>query len=156
MIKNRAEERKEARRVERLAAFSIIDLSQMSISHPKRSDCNPAYRSMIVISGATRREALAAAVRSEVILHGRFLVCHCWVVRGSTRGEVWSLIASVRPSRSTVRVIICNVFLGLQCAPSHGLDGGCTMSANEDEKKSISSGFRCRSFGNSRSAYVRR
>ena len=34
------------------------------------------YRSMIVMSGATRPDAHAAAVRSEVILHGNCFVFH--------------------------------------------------------------------------------
>lgn len=43
-----------------------------------------AYRSMIVINGATRPEAQAAAVISEVILHGRFFVFHSEPLRERT------------------------------------------------------------------------
>lgn len=38
---------------------------------------------MIVISGATRPEAQAAAVRSEVTRHGKFLVFHFWGLNGT-------------------------------------------------------------------------
>ena len=77
---------------------------------------------MIVISGATRPEAQAAAVTSEVTLHGRFFVFHSEVVAGGRPKEgfvgAWvksccssglSVIAPSRPLRSSSRVITCGV-----------------------------------------------
>jgi len=42
------------------------------------------YRSIIVISGATRPEAQAAAVKSDVIRHGRSLIFHFCGLKGRT------------------------------------------------------------------------
>ncbi len=63
------EERKEARSVERLDAFSMIALPSVISDYYGTAVTRVTYRSMIVIRGATRPEALAAAVKSEVSLH---------------------------------------------------------------------------------------
>ena len=77
----------------------------------------------MVITGATEPDAQAAAVTSEAIRHGRSLVFHSCSWKGMTEGGLlcgrgtmtlgeasnWdsSLIASSRPLRGIVRVIIC-------------------------------------------------
>ena len=42
------------------------------------------YLSMMVIQGETRPEAQVAAVRSDVIRHGKFFVFQLWDLRGIT------------------------------------------------------------------------
>ena len=79
----------------------------------------------MVMRGATEPEAQAAAVTSEAIRHGRFFVFHfcswkgmmegglLWARGTMTLGEAsnWdsSLIASSRPLRGILRVIICRL-----------------------------------------------
>lgn len=91
------------------------------------------YRSMIVISGATRPEAQAAAVTSDVIRHGRFVVVHVCGLKGRTwedfegargrttfgaRSRALSVIAPLRPLGSRLRVIICSAYQLRRCSPS--------------------------------------
>ncbi len=87
---------------------------------------------MIVISGATRPEAQAAAVTSDAIRHGRFsalqfcgLEGRTWedfegVRRRTTFGEcsrALSAIAPLRPLGSRLRVITCNAHESRRCSP---------------------------------------
>ena len=80
------------------------------------------YLSMMVIQGETRPEAHVAAVRSDVIRHGRFFVFQSWDLRGITavgagggRGRMafggagLSAMDPARPLRSNSRVIFCNI-----------------------------------------------
>ena len=58
MTKDRVDARKEARKVERLEAFSMMELSSNKQAFLEvYSYIGPLYRSMMVMSGATRREA---------------------------------------------------------------------------------------------------
>ena len=82
------------------------------------------YLSMMVIQGETRPEAQAAAVRSDVIRHGKFFVFQLWDLRGITaigagggRGRMTfggaglSPMDPARPLRSNSRVIFCNILV---------------------------------------------
>ena len=88
----------------------------------------------MVMRGATRPEAQAAAVTSVVTRHGRSLVFHLCSLRGITEGgfggaretmmfggaSIWFsfLIASSRPFRLILRVITCRTNGGMCNVPS--------------------------------------
>lgn len=82
------------------------------------------YLSMMVIQGETRPEAQVAAVRSDVIRHGKFFVFQSRDLRaitavgaGGGRGRITfggaglSPIDPARPLRSNSRVIFCNILV---------------------------------------------
>lgn len=124
------EERREERRVQREEARSIIALvieskgcqqqgtnvSGLARFHEVFISTGMAYRSMMAMKGETSPEAHAAAVKSDVTLHGRSFVFQHSTFGGSldvgserARGEArWALSAKAfpRPSRSMLRVIV--------------------------------------------------
>ena len=90
----------------------------------------------MVIIGATQPDAHAAAVTSEVIRHGKFFVFHSCSRKGMMEGGLlcdrgtmtlgeaanwdFSLIASSRPLRGILRVIICSLVGIAETDPSQG------------------------------------